>query len=56
MTVIITEAGKLSTEIRDTLSKELYIVHKVSNSYGGFVGKVREEHNRILNDIIKKLF
>ena len=56
MTVIITETGKLSTEIRDTLSKELYIVHKVSNSYGGFVGKVREEHNRILSDIIKNCF
>lgn len=56
MTVIITEAGKLSTEIRDTLSKELYIVHKVSNSYGCFVGKVREEHNRILSDIIKNCF
>ena len=56
MTVIITETGKLSTEIRDTLSKELYIIHKVSNSSGGFVGKVREEHNRILHDIIKNCF
>ncbi len=56
MTVIITKAGKLSAEIRDTASKELYIVHKVSGSYGGFVGKVREEHIRILNDIIKNCF
>ncbi len=56
MTVIITETGKLSTEIRDTLSKELYIIHKVSNSSGGFVGKVREEHDRILHDIIKNCF
>ena len=56
MTVIITKDGKLSTKIRDTLSKELYIVHKVSNSYGGFVGKVRDEHDRILSDIIKNCF
>ena len=56
MTVIITKTGKLSAEIRDTASKELYIVHKVSGSYGGFVGKVREEHIRILNDIIKNCF
>ena len=56
MTVIITKAGKLSAEIRDPASKELYIVHKVSGSYGGFVGKVREEHIRILNDIIKNCF
>ena len=56
MTVVITKTGKLSTEIRDILSKELYIVHKVSNSYGGFVGKVREEHDRILSDIIKNCF
>ena len=56
MTVIITKDGKLSTKIRDTLSKELYIIHKVSNSSGGFVGKVREEHDRILHDIIKNCF
>ena len=56
MTVIITKDGKLSAEIRDTSSKELYIVHKVSGSYGGFVGKVREEYIRILNDIIENCF
>lgn len=56
MTVIITKSGKLSSEIRDSVSKELYIIHKVSTSYGGFVGKVREEHNKILYDIIENCF
>lgn len=56
MTVTITKDGKLSTEIKDTLSGELYILHKVSNSHGVFVGKVREEYNSILSAVIENCF
>lgn len=56
MMVIITKTGKVSTEIKDILSGEAYIIHQVSALHGGFVGKVREEYDRILNDIAKKCF
>ena len=56
MTVIITKDGKMTSEIRDSFSEEIYIIHKVSNSNGVFVGKVREEHNRIIADIIENCF
>ena len=56
MTVSVTKTGKVSAKITDIVTKEEYIIHQVSDLYGGFVGKVREEYDRILNDIAGKCF
>lgn len=47
---------KVDSKIIDTAFGEEYTNHKISNQTGEFVGKVREEYTKILNNIKDKCF
>ena len=56
MTVKIAEDGEVKTELFDLEAEEIYTLHLVSEASGEFVGKVRAEHERVLNEICEKCF
>lgn len=56
MTVTVTKAGKVSTEVVDVFSKEPYVLYRVPGAQGAFVGKVREEHAGVLMAIADACF
>lgn len=56
MTVNITKEGKVSAEVVDISSKERYVLHRVPDATGSFVGKVREEYTHVLESIAKACF
>ena len=49
----IFQNGKMQTKIIENESEEEYTLHLVQNAEGAFVGRVREEHDKIVNKIIK---
>ena len=53
MTVTISDQGQLTTEVDDTVSGEEYILHRISDAAGSFVGRVRSEHDAVLAAIEK---
>lgn len=46
----------IRSELTDLGSDEEYILHLIEGASGGFVGKIREEYLRILEDISEKCF
>lgn len=56
LTVKITPAGAVSTELVDSDFGEPYTLHLVEDAKGSFVGKVREEYNRVLAAIADHCF
>lgn len=50
MEVRVTQAGKVLTEVTDTVTGEAYVLHLVG-AQGGFVGKVREDYEAVLAKI-----
>ncbi len=55
-TVTIDRDGKVSTETVDVASGEIYSLHLVEGVTGAFVGAVREELERVLEDIANECF
>jgi predicted DNA-binding protein (MmcQ/YjbR family) len=48
MIVTVTERGEASAEVIDSSLKERYVLHRVPDASGSFVGKVREEYEGVL--------
>lgn len=56
MTVTVTKAGAVSTEVIDVATNEPYVLHRVSGAAGAFVGAVREEYEGVLAAIAAACF
>lgn len=56
MTVTITKDGELSADVIDGVSKERYVLHRISSASGAFVGTIREEYERVLTAIVEACF
>lgn len=56
MTVTITKDGELSADVIDGVSKERYVLHRISGASGAFVGTIREEYERVLTAIVEACF
>ena len=54
--VIVEEPDRVSTKLYDNISGELYTLHLMDSAEGPFVGQIREEYFRVLNDIFSKCF
>ena len=48
--------GEIKTETLETFSNEPYTLHLVEDAKGTFIGQVREEYEKILEDIAEKCF
>lgn len=55
LTVTVSD-GKVDTCIIDNLTGEEYVLYKIPEAVGAFVGQVREECSHILADIAEKCF
>ena len=53
MTVII-DNGEVKTELIEKETEEVYFLHLVPSASGKFVSRVREEYNKVLDDIAEK--
>ena len=51
MIVTVSEEKDLSAEVMEHASGESYVLHRVSGATGAFVGRVREEYERVLGMI-----
>ena len=56
LTVNVNFDGILSTELSEIATKEIYTLHLLEGAKGSFVGKVREEYNAVIDDIVQKCF
>ena len=56
LTVRISGRGEVKTELLDKLTEEPYTLHLVESAVGEFVGRVREEYTRVLQDIADRFF
>ena len=56
LTVVIGNDGSIKTEVWDTEAEEPYTLFLVEGAAGEFVGKVREEYTRVLEDIAANCF
>ena len=56
MTVLVSEEGKVHTQVKDKELEEEYILHLSPDSVGAFVGGVRSDYINILQDICDKCY
>lgn len=56
MTVKIDGTGEVRTELFDLAAEEIYTLHLVAEASGEFVGRVRSEYEKVLNDIAENCF
>lgn len=56
MTVTVWFDGRLSTEVTDKSTDEEYVLHRVPDAQGAFVGQVKAEYEAILDEIITTCF
>ena len=56
MTVTIDGNGNIETELIDLEAEEVYTLHHVAEASGEFVGKVRSEYEKVLQDISENCF
>lgn len=56
MTVKIDGSGEVETELFDLAAEEVYTLHLVAEASGEFVGRVRSEYERILQNIAENCF
>lgn len=56
MIVELNIAGEISTKVVDSLTQEPYMLHLIDSVCGSFVGSVRVEYEKILNEIAEKCF
>lgn len=56
MTVRISGAGIINTDLTDRLSGETYILHLIPGTGGSFINRVREEYEHILTSITETCF
>ena len=51
MTVTVSKEGQVSAEVMESASGESYVLHRVPGAAGAFVGRVRDEYERVLRII-----
>lgn len=51
----ISDSGIVKTQIVETETNELYTLH-LTDSDGAFVGKIRDEYNKVLTNIVQNCF
>ena len=56
LTVRIWKNGEIKTELVDNLTEEPYTLHLVEGAEGEFVGQVRGEYTRVLQNIAERCF
>ncbi len=56
MVVTVDKEGQPAAEVVDALSQECYVLHKVPDAVGAFVGQVRAEYKRVLASIAEACF
>ena len=56
LTVVIDRGGEVKTEVWDTETEEPYTLFRVDGASGEFVGRVRGEYTRTLEEIAEKCF
>ncbi|MDE7478881.1 MAG: MmcQ/YjbR family DNA-binding protein [Lachnospiraceae bacterium] len=56
LTVMIDDSGKVQTEMIEQDTKEAYILYKVENAAGGFIGAVKSACEEVLLDIAEKCY
>lgn len=56
MIVELNIAGEISTKVVDSLTQEPYMLHLIDSVCDSFVGSVRVEYEKILNEIAEKCF
>lgn len=54
--VSVDQNSNIDTELIDTETNDIYILHKVANATGAYVTQIREEYQNILSDIANKCF
>ena len=54
--VMIDSSGKVQTEIIEQDTKEAYILYKIENAAGGFIGTIRSACETVLLDISEKCY
>lgn len=52
----VTSDKRLKTQITDVDVNEIYMLHLNAATQGEFVGKIRQEYNEIVNDILTRCF
>ena len=56
LTVTVDRSGEVETELFDAEAEEVYTLHLVTEACGEFVGKVRAEYEKVLENIAEKCF
>ena len=56
LNVTIDDSGKVQTEMIEQDTKEAYILYKVENAAGGFIGAVKSACEEVLLDIAEKCY
>lgn len=56
MTVKIDGSGEVETQLFDLAAEEVYTLHLVAEASGEFVGRVRSEYEKVLEDIAENCF
>lgn len=56
LTVSVSPCGKISTELIDKSTDEEYVLHRVPDAQGSFVGQVKTEYQAILDEIVARCF
>lgn len=54
--VSIDQNETINTELIDTETNDIYILHKLANATGAYVTQIREEYSNILSDIANQCF
>ncbi len=56
LTIYVTDETRVTTEVVEVSTGELYTLHLIKGANGSFVGKIREEYETVLQDIENKCF
>ncbi len=52
----VTTSNEIKTKLIEKATNEIYTLHLAKSAVGDFVGQIREEYNKILEDITSKCF
>jgi predicted DNA-binding protein (MmcQ/YjbR family) len=56
MLVEVSASGEISAKVIDDSTKEEYVLHNISSAAGAFIGKVREDYEKVLKDISEQCY
>ena len=53
---VTVENGELASKVYDVAAEDVYTLHLVESAVGGFVGRVRAEHEQVLADVVEHCY